>query len=101
MISGVWGWGREQQREENDRGDTAKPFLSAGLAPSSSILCCSPAVLHVNLVFTSKCFAHPGMRTPLVSPELVLPGEWGVMREKCLPPSRLWAHPYPQGTMPY
>lgn len=55
MMGGVWG--REQQMEEEDgRGNIAKPFLSAGPAPSSSTLCCSLEVLYVNLAFTSKCF---------------------------------------------
>lgn len=51
MMVGVWG--REQQMEEEDgRGNIAKPFLSAGPAPSSSTL----EVLYVNFAFTSKCF---------------------------------------------
>lgn len=55
MIHGMWG--REQQMEEEDsRGDTAKPFLSAGLPPLSSTLRCPLAVLYVNPGFTSKCF---------------------------------------------
>lgn len=48
MIHGMWG--REQQMEKEDsRGAIAKLFLSAGLPPSSSTLCCPLAVLDVNL----------------------------------------------------
>lgn len=61
MIHGMWG--REQQMEKDSRGAIAKPFLSAGLPPSSSTLRCPLAVLDVNLGFTSKCFT-------LLRPEL-------------------------------
>lgn len=54
MIHGMWG--REQQMEEDSRGNIAKPFLSASLPPLSSTLHCPLAVLYVNPGFTSKCF---------------------------------------------
>lgn len=50
MISGAWGRQRPWRRGQT-AGGTAKPCLSAGLAPWSGTLCCSLAVLYVHLAF--------------------------------------------------
>lgn len=90
MISGAWGRQRPMEKGADGRGVqlSRASLLASHLSqapcavPWKSCMCILPSSPHLTCL---------GIGTWLVSPELVLPGEWGVMRQ----PSQPGAYPRP------